>query len=141
MKGDVPVAYIIALILGIAVLVALGYWFYTTGGKIGPTLSQQECQMRFQQNCEAWKNSGYPEKMTVKVKCDDNGAKALANVIGLAACGGDYCNCGDTAKCKNCPGTWQNVDLEVNNGNWWNYIAPGCAEAYGIQIKDRSDCP
>lgn len=142
MKGDMPIAYVVALILGIAVLVALGYWFYTTGGRLGPTISQQDCTRAFQQHCEEWKNSGFPSTMKVRVRCTDSTARALKNV-NYGDERGDacqICGCQDTTNCGGCSGNWATVYLDVSSGQWWNYIAPGCAEAYGIEIKTTSDC-
>lgn len=135
MKGDMPIAYVIALILGIAVLVALGYWFYTTGGRLGPTISQQECTRLFQQQCEAWKNENYKDPITVKIKCDDSTVRALKNA-NYDAC--TQCKCRES--CTKCSGEWIYIDLSVKENKWWDYMAPGCREAYGIEINEPSDC-
>jgi len=57
-KG-VAVPYIIALILGIAVVAVLGYWFFILGGKFGGTGTTAECQAREISYCQAWSASGY----------------------------------------------------------------------------------
>lgn len=59
-KGDVPIPYIIALILGIAIVAILAYWFFSTGGKFTNTISQADCSARQMQWCAQWKAAGSP---------------------------------------------------------------------------------
>lgn len=136
MKGDVPVAYIIALLLGIAVLALLGYWFYTVYMRGSGKLSQDECNIRFQQNCESWRNLGFPLTMDTKVKCDNNGAWMLAKATGQDNCATTECSskCTDPENCRGCDGSWITVPLQVDQ--WWAFIAPNCKDDYGIDIQD-----
>ena len=46
MKKGVAVPYIIALVLGIAVIGLLGYWFFVLGGRLGGQLSEKECRAK-----------------------------------------------------------------------------------------------
>ena len=58
-KGDVPISYIIAIILGIIVVALLGYWFYTTGGKFSGTASETACRGKLLQYCTLWSGCSY----------------------------------------------------------------------------------
>ncbi len=44
MRKGVAVPYIIAILLGVAVIGLVGYWFFLTGGKLGTTSSEANCQ-------------------------------------------------------------------------------------------------
>lgn len=50
MRG-VAVPYIIALILGVAVIGLVGYWFATSGGKFGGQSAKTICENKFLQYC------------------------------------------------------------------------------------------
>jgi hypothetical protein len=43
-KGAVPVPYIIALLLGIAVIAILGYWFFVLSGQWGGEVNLETCR-------------------------------------------------------------------------------------------------
>lgn len=47
----VAVPYIIALVLGVAVIGLVGYWFATTGGKFGGQSTKTICENKFLQYC------------------------------------------------------------------------------------------
>ncbi|MBI2005167.1 MAG: hypothetical protein HYS80_00185 [Candidatus Aenigmarchaeota archaeon] len=51
MRKAVAVPYIIALILGVAVIGLVGYWFATTGGKFGGQSAKTICDNKFLQYC------------------------------------------------------------------------------------------
>ncbi|MBI1978780.1 MAG: hypothetical protein HYS62_01810 [Candidatus Aenigmarchaeota archaeon] len=51
MKKAVAVPYVIALVLGVAVIGLVGYWFVTTGGKFGGQSAKTVCDNRFLQWC------------------------------------------------------------------------------------------
>ncbi len=51
MRKAVAVPYIIALILGVAVIGLVGYWFATTGGKFGGQSAKTVCDNKFLQYC------------------------------------------------------------------------------------------
>lgn len=58
-KGSVPVPYIIALLLGIAVIAILAYWFFFSGGKFGGAVSEAACRAKLLKYCTEWKAAGY----------------------------------------------------------------------------------
>ena len=58
-KGAVPIPYIIALLLGIAVVAILGYWFFVLGGAIGGEVTLATCQTRAHTYCAGWQFLGY----------------------------------------------------------------------------------
>lgn len=61
-KG-IAVPYIIALILGIAVIAILGYWFFVLGGKIGGVGVTTECQAKEASYCQAWSAVNYNDNL------------------------------------------------------------------------------
>ena len=44
MKKGVAVPYIIAILLGVAVIGLIGYWLFVSGGKIRQSATLQECR-------------------------------------------------------------------------------------------------
>lgn len=58
-KGAVPVPYIIALLLGIAVVAILGYWFFVLGGEWGGEVTIQRCRTRAHTLCSSWMTAGW----------------------------------------------------------------------------------
>ena len=58
-KGAVPIPYIIALLLGIAVVAILGYWFFVLGGTIGGEITLERCRTRAHTYCATWQATGY----------------------------------------------------------------------------------
>jgi hypothetical protein len=58
-KGAVPVPYIIALLLGIAVVAVLGYWFFVLGGQVGGEVTLQNCKSKATIYCNSWQTNGY----------------------------------------------------------------------------------
>lgn len=58
-KKGVAIPYIIALILGIAVIAVLGYWFFVLGGKLGGIGVTTECRAKEVSYCQAWETLGY----------------------------------------------------------------------------------
>ena len=59
MKGAVPIPYIIALLLGIAVVAIIGYWFFVLGGQWGGETNLQTCNTRAYTYCASWAATGY----------------------------------------------------------------------------------
>jgi hypothetical protein len=51
MKGQIPVKYIIALILGIAVVALIGFWFFIVAGGFVGELTEAQCRARLLQFC------------------------------------------------------------------------------------------
>ena len=58
-KGEVPVAYIIALILGIAVVAILGYWFFVVQNQGGVAMNLEQCRSSASRYCTMWRDNGY----------------------------------------------------------------------------------
>ena len=58
-KGAVPVPYIIALLLGIAVVAILGYWFFVLGGARAEEMNLQKCTTRAHTYCSRWRTAGW----------------------------------------------------------------------------------
>lgn len=58
-KGEVPIAYIIALLLGIAVVAILGYWFFVMGGQFGGGTTLEACKTKAYTYCANWQTKGY----------------------------------------------------------------------------------
>ncbi len=55
----VAVPYIIAILLGVAVIGLIGYWLFVSGGKFGETAAEQQCRSDFLQACQSWASGGY----------------------------------------------------------------------------------
>ena len=58
-KGAVPVPYIIALLLGIAVVAIIGYWFFVLSGQTGGEATLSTCNTRAYTYCAGWQVLGY----------------------------------------------------------------------------------
>jgi len=58
-KGEVPIAYIIALILGIAVVALLGYWFFVMQSGGSSELNAEQCRARAYEYCRTWERNQY----------------------------------------------------------------------------------
>jgi hypothetical protein len=58
-KGDIPIPYIVALILGIIVIGVIGYWFFVLSGKGGGTASEQFCRAKELTYCSQWSKCDY----------------------------------------------------------------------------------
>lgn len=54
----VAVPYIVAIVLGIAVIGLLGYWFFVQSGKTGTTGTKAECDSKLASFCLSWKSLG-----------------------------------------------------------------------------------
>jgi hypothetical protein len=51
MKGQIPIKYIIAVILGISVLALIGYWFFIVAGGFVGQLTEAQCRIRLTEYC------------------------------------------------------------------------------------------
>ncbi len=60
-KGAIPVSYIVALLLGIAVIGIIGYWFFFLGGEWGGEVTLNTCRSRAYTYCASWQAVGYSE--------------------------------------------------------------------------------
>lgn len=58
-KGEVPIAYIIALILGIAVVALLGYWFFVMQAGGSASMNLEQCRAKAYEYCSTWASNGY----------------------------------------------------------------------------------
>lgn len=57
----VAVPYIIAIILGVAVIGLVGYWFFVSGGRFGATTVEQQCRTDFSKACSLWAARAYAD--------------------------------------------------------------------------------
>jgi hypothetical protein len=58
-KGEMPIPYIIALILGVIVLGLLAYWLYTGGVGFDKTVQESTCRTKVGFYCSSWKTNSY----------------------------------------------------------------------------------
>ena len=58
-KGSIPIPYIIALLLGIAVVAILGYWFFVLSGLWGGEATLQTCRTNAHTYCAGWQTVAY----------------------------------------------------------------------------------
>jgi hypothetical protein len=58
-KGEVPISYIIALILGIAVVAVIGYWFFVVQSQGGGEMTITQCRDKAYVYCNMWRDNGY----------------------------------------------------------------------------------
>jgi len=57
-KGEVPIPYIIALVLAIVVIGLVVYWLYFAGGDFYKTIREYSCKSKFSAFCSQWKLGG-----------------------------------------------------------------------------------
>ena len=82
MKG-IAVPYIIALILGIAVVALLGYWFFILGGTFSGKASLTDCQTKLRTFCFEYSATGYTPTQTFTDVC---GSRGVANTYAPECC-------------------------------------------------------
>jgi hypothetical protein len=58
-KGAVPIPYIIALVLAIAVIALIGYWFFFLSGQWSGQVTETQCTTHAITYCSDWKLTGY----------------------------------------------------------------------------------
>lgn len=51
MKGEIPVAYIVAIILAVIVIGLIGYWLIVNVGIFGGASSEKVCQATLMEKC------------------------------------------------------------------------------------------
>lgn len=56
--GAVPIPYIIALVLAIAVIALISYWFFVLGGDFGGIIVEKGCEAKKMAYCSEWKTTG-----------------------------------------------------------------------------------
>ena len=54
MRKAVAVPYVIALVLGVAVIALLGFWFVTTGGKFSEQATKTQCESKLVVYCTSY---------------------------------------------------------------------------------------
>jgi hypothetical protein len=57
-KGEVPIPYIIALVLAIVVIGLVVYWLYFSGGDFYRTITEYSCRSKMSAYCSQWKLGG-----------------------------------------------------------------------------------
>ena len=62
MKKGIAVPYIIAALLGIAVIGVIGYWLFATGGIFGGQARIEDCRTKLTTYCNIWSTTAYDEK-------------------------------------------------------------------------------
>jgi len=62
MKGALPVPHIVAILIGLAVVGLLGYWFFVLSGKFGSEAGEKECMTRIYTACARWREAGFPDE-------------------------------------------------------------------------------
>jgi len=55
----IAVPYIIAILLGVAVIGLIGYWLFVSGGQFGKGATEQSCRSDFLNWCNNWAVVGY----------------------------------------------------------------------------------
>ena len=56
-KGELPVPYIVAIIIALVVIAILGYMFFTHTGLFEGSSADTACQTKLVQYCLAWRSS------------------------------------------------------------------------------------
>ena len=89
MRKAVAVPYVIALILGVAVIALIGIWFVTSGGKFTKESISTECRSKAVEFCTRYPTGGVSEWGIVKgapLSCD-------LTSLGIKSPSGDYPDC------------------------------------------------
>ncbi len=63
-KGAVPIPYIVAIVLGIAIIGLIGYWLFVSSSKLGETISASECQAKAYQYCSSIFKGSWDQRCT-----------------------------------------------------------------------------
>jgi len=58
-KGEIPIAYIIALVLGVIVLGLLAWWIFSGGQTWTSVASESVCRSKLSFYCNSWKINTY----------------------------------------------------------------------------------
>jgi len=58
-KGEIPIAYIIALVLGVIVLGLLGWWLFAGGQGWNSMADESVCRSKLDYYCLNWKINSY----------------------------------------------------------------------------------
>ena len=80
MRKGVAIPYIIAVLLGIAVIGIIGYWFFVLGGNLGTNVTTSSCQTKLTVYCTAWVAEGYAGNNPRTLGKWDNWAKGCTTI-------------------------------------------------------------
>ena len=58
-KGEMPVGYIVAIVLGVVVIALLGYFIIVNYGPFRGVASEATCRAQLLQYCSFWSADGY----------------------------------------------------------------------------------
>lgn len=119
MKKGIAIPYIIALILGIAVVGLIGYWFFILGGRIPGEATMSSCQTKVTTWCSEWARTGeFPYERDVNPKdwdeyapgCEGIGVgepseSACKNLLGLSGSSDTSSDTGNNEEGRFIPGT------------------------------------
>lgn len=122
----VAVPYIIALILGVAVIGLVGYWFASSGGKFGGQSAKTICDNKFLQYCITNPGKSFTDFVNAgNSECTGSGSYNNCNeVLGATGrlapepqppqtgqpgviCQGGVTLCKKTNNCQDCGAGWQ----------------------------------
>lgn len=84
-KAEVPISYIIALILGVAVVAIIGYWFFVVQGQGGGEMTLDRCRSSAYTYCNIWRDTGYRTDTGVPDLGILNGGRKWFSVADTAA--------------------------------------------------------
>ena len=116
MRKAVAVPYIIAILLGVAVIGLVGYWYASTGGKFGAQASKTICDNKFLQWCLSSQGVTFathaPECVGVVSYSD-----CSELTVGSGGGGGPGCGC-----------------------TGWTNVACGTSPCIGTQMKQTRSC-
>jgi len=87
MMRAVAVPYIIALILGVAVIGLVGYWFVTTGGKFGGQSAKTICDNKFLQWCITQGGGKFTDFVKSNTECTGLGSYTDCSEFGSSGGG------------------------------------------------------
>jgi hypothetical protein len=133
MKG-MAVEQVLLIFLCVAVAIGILIWYWQTYAKGLTVFSQSECQQAITLRCYEWKARDYLLNMRARFFCKNNMPEACrcndAGAIDII----------DSGPVKDEDG-YHELVFNVFDGAWWNCIAPGCKESYGLKIETQTDCP
>lgn len=65
MKKGVAIPYIVAILLGIAVIGLIGFWLFKSTGIFGTKAVEQTCRNNFLKWCQDWFADGYSKEWMI----------------------------------------------------------------------------
>lgn len=96
MKRGIAVPYIIALILGVAVLAMIGYWFFTVYNQG----SETACRTRLRTYCAAWSNNGYSPDSGLEGRAFSDSCGDAADTYAPECCSHNWARDVTDTECK-----------------------------------------